>query len=41
MCGPIRKGATGTPCVIPVHVRKTLRKGTAEGAMIGGGYWRR
>jgi hypothetical protein len=30
------KGATGLPSSVPLHVRMTLRKGSAEGTMIGG-----
>ncbi len=32
------KGATGVPSSVQVGVRRTLRKGSAEGVMIGGGY---
>jgi hypothetical protein len=33
--------ATGVPCGVLVCVRRTLREGSTEGAMIGGGFWRR
>ncbi len=33
------KGATGVLSGELVRVRRTLRKGSALGAMIGGGYW--
>jgi hypothetical protein len=33
-----KKGGKGVPSGVPVNVRRTLRKGKAEGAMIGGGY---
>ncbi len=29
------KGATGAPSSVPVHARRTLRKGSAEGATLG------
>ncbi len=35
------KGAKGAPSGMLVHVRRTLRKGSTEDAMIGGGYLRR
>ncbi len=35
------KGATGVPSGRPAQVRWTLRKGSAEGAVIGGSYLRR
>ncbi len=34
-------GATGVPSGVLVRVRRTLGKGSYEGAMVGGGYWRR
>ena len=35
------RGATGEPSTLPVHVRRTLGKVSAEEAVIGCGYWRR
>ncbi len=39
--GTSEEGATGALNGVPVFVRGTLRKGSAEAAMIGGEYWRR
>ncbi len=35
------KGGTGMLSRMPIQVRRILRKGSAEGAIICGGFWRR
>ncbi len=35
------KGAAGAPSSRLVFVRRTFRKGSAEGALFGDGFWRR
>ncbi len=36
-----QKGATGAPSGMPVYIQKTLRKGSAECALIAGNNWTR